>query len=358
MQIYQSELTGSLLWKKDGVLQAALNPGDNSLSITGSVSISGSTLHIGGSDLVNRVATLESGSGGDASIGALNIFSGSANTRLTNLEIVSSSLNMEVNTLIGATGSYLTSANLANVVSSSTQISASGFLTSASAASLGFGSGGGGGVSSYADLTNVPVGILSSSAQVESLGFVTSSVASTGSLLTTASISGQILTFTKGDTSTFDITIPTSSGAVVETATVTDTFTNVTSKTVTHNFNTRNIIVSIYDSAYNQLLPATVNVSDLNSVVVTFSNATTGHAVVAKGGHIVSGSSSSETYKASINGSNTYAVVHNLSEDYPLVQVYDSSKAQVIPSSIVSNNNNQVTISFSANFNGNVIVKK
>jgi hypothetical protein len=360
MQVYQSELTGSLLFKKGNQLQAALNPGDNTLSITGSLILSGSTLEVGGSDLVARVATLESGSGGDAAIGAIHLFTGSADGRLTRLEAKTGSIDAHatmIADLNAATSSYALRTQLANVYSSSVQISASGFLTSQSAAALGFGSGGSG-VSSYRDLTNVPAGILSSSVQVQALGFVTSSVSSTGSLITTASATNNTITFTKGDASTFDITIATGSGDVVETATVTDTFTNVTTHDVTHNFNTRNVIVSVYDTAYNQLIPLTVNVSNVNSVRVTFSSATSGHVVVAKGGHIVSGSSSSETYKAVLNGSNTYSVTHGLAEDYPLVQVYDSSRAQVIPSSIVSNNNNQVTISFSANFNGNVIVKK
>ena len=70
----------------------------------------------------------------------------------------------------------------------------SAFLTSASAAAAGFGSGGGGGVSSYTDLTNVPGGILSSSAQIDALGYVTSSEASDFSGLNafTGSIQGEV----------------------------------------------------------------------------------------------------------------------------------------------------------------------
>jgi hypothetical protein len=57
---------------------------------------------------------------------------------------------------------------------------------------------------------SVPAGTISSSAQITSLGFVSSSV--TASSLITASVSGTTMTFTKGDASTFNVTLPTGSG--------------------------------------------------------------------------------------------------------------------------------------------------
>jgi hypothetical protein len=77
---------------------------------------------------------------------------------------------------------------------------------------------------------------------------------------------------------------------VTEQATVSDTFTSTTSKVVTHNFNTKNIIVIVYNSSDQQILPATLTTTDNNNVTVTFDTATSGRVVVAKGGHIVSGS--------------------------------------------------------------------
>jgi hypothetical protein len=57
----------------------------------------------------------------------------------------------------------------------------------------------------------IPAGTVSSSAQITSLGFVSSSV--TASSLVTASFSGNTLTFTKGDASTFGVVIPDVSGS-------------------------------------------------------------------------------------------------------------------------------------------------
>ena len=73
-------------------------------------------------------------------------------------------------------------------------------------------------------------------------------------------------------------------------ATVSSTFTNSSSVTISHNFNTRNILVAVYDNQNNQILPQNVNTSNLDQVVITLSSAQSGTVVVAKGGHIISGS--------------------------------------------------------------------
>jgi hypothetical protein len=77
---------------------------------------------------------------------------------------------------------------------------------------------------------------------------------------------------------------------VAEVATVDDTFTSQTSVSVTHNFGTKNVLVSVYNNSDQLILPATITTTDTNTVDVTFDNSTTGRIVVAKGGHIVSGS--------------------------------------------------------------------
>jgi hypothetical protein len=56
----------------------------------------------------------------------------------------------------------------------------------------------------------LPSGVISGSAQITALGFVSSSV--TASSLVTASVAGNILTFTKGDATTFSLTVATGSG--------------------------------------------------------------------------------------------------------------------------------------------------
>ena len=75
----------------------------------------------------------------------------------------------------------------------------------------------------------LPAGVLSGSAQISALGFVSSSV--TASSLVTASFSGNTLTFTKGDSTTFGVVIPDVSGSTINTGsfatTGSNTFTGV-----------------------------------------------------------------------------------------------------------------------------------
>lgn len=145
--------------------------------------------------------------------------------------------------------------------------------------------------------------------------------------------------------------------SVVESATVYAAFTNVTSKAIPHNFGTKNVLVTVYEGD-EQILPVSVNTTSDNVVTVTFEKPTTGRVVVAKGGHIVSGSVELYTYKETITGSSIYNIDHNLDEDFPIVQIYDTSKRQVIPAEITSSNSNQVQIEFNSVFNGTVVIKK
>ena len=63
--------------------------------------------------------------------------------------------------------------------------------------------------------TTIPAGTISGSQQITDLGFVSSSI--TASSLVTASFSGNTLTFTKGDASTFGVVIPDVSGSAATT---------------------------------------------------------------------------------------------------------------------------------------------
>ena len=71
---------------------------------------------------------------------------------------------------------------------------------------------------------SVPAGTISGSQQITNLGFVSSSV--TASSLITASFSGNTLTFTKGDASTFGVVIPDVSGSTINTGSFATTGSN------------------------------------------------------------------------------------------------------------------------------------
>ena len=315
MTTFSSELSGSLLFTSGSQVQARIVPATASLSITGALHISGSDLTVDGVSVLTRLSNLESGGVSDsASLGPLNRATGSLQTftasiqsevdaiKITTASLTSSveTLTSQVSSLISVTGSYVNTSS--QYFSESAQISASGFLTSQSAAALGFSSANvtSGTVSgsqqiedlgfitastsaSYISASNVdgivdsaslattaqtasfisdtfisasavrsgfgagttiPAGTISGSAQLEDLGFITSSISSsfastasfisdtfisssavrsgfggsstnTGSLLTTASVSSNTITFTKGDDSTFAVTVATGSGGDV-----------------------------------------------------------------------------------------------------------------------------------------------
>ncbi len=73
-------------------------------------------------------------------------------------------------------------------------------------------------------------------------------------------------------------------------ATISSTFTNQTSISVNHNFESEDIHVSIYGESNEYIIPATVVIDDGDNVTITFGSSTSGRAVVSRGGHLVSGS--------------------------------------------------------------------
>lgn len=60
----------------------------------------------------------------------------------------------------------------------------------------------------------------------------------------------------------------------------------------------------------------------------------------------------------SISNVTSVNIDHNLNEDYPIVQVYDNNKNQMLPASIVSTTANRVVLTFDSAFTGQVSVKK
>jgi hypothetical protein len=81
---------------------------------------------------------------------------------------------------------------------------------------------------------------------------------------------------------------------VSQNATVKQSFTNSISWSINHELDTPNALVQSYNSDNYQLIPENVLMVDDNNILVTFASPQSGFAVVAKGGHIVSGSNSAD----------------------------------------------------------------
>lgn len=190
-----SILSGSLIFRDDGVEVSKLVPVGNEIQVTGSLNIKGPKLKLNGSDIEQRITTVENSVSVPAlTIGGLTDFSssvndytGSAKIQTANLEAVSASFN----TFTGSTDTSITNlqstASLTTqslslldsrfttiegktLVSSSTQISEIGFLSSSiqgivsrsqQIIDLGFVT-----ASRYDEILEIPSGIISSSAQI------------------------------------------------------------------------------------------------------------------------------------------------------------------------------------------------
>ena len=76
---------------------------------------------------------------------------------------------------------------------------------------------------------------------------------------------------------------------IAQTATVRQAFEGTTWN-INHNLDTLNPIAQAYDGDSYQIIPQTVRIIDEDNMQMTFPESVSGSAVVAKGGHIVSGS--------------------------------------------------------------------
>jgi hypothetical protein len=148
------------------------------------------------------------------------------------------------------------------------------------------------------------------------------------------------------------------SSSITEVATVTASFDNQSTISVVHSFNSKNVIVSVYDTNYSQLIPQTVTLTDNDTLDIVLSDTGSGHIVVAKGGHIIA-SSDLDSYRLDVSGSTSYAVSHSLDEEYPFVQAWNTdTKKQEQPLDVESTSPSSLTVTFSGNFAGKIIVKK
>jgi len=121
-----------------------------------------------------------------------------------------------------------------------------------------------------------------------------------------------------------------------EVATVSASFDNSATINVGHNFSTKNVIVSVYDNNDNQIIPQTVSLTDSDNVRVVLSAAQSGFVVVAKGGHVVSGSADNSNQ---LNG-----------QTGPYYLNYNNFTN--VPSGLVSGSS-QITLSSTTGYNAN-----
>lgn len=148
------------------------------------------------------------------------------------------------------------------------------------------------------------------------------------------------------------------SAEISQVATVTASFQNQSTISVNHNFNSKNVIISVYGSNDSQIIPQSVVLTDNNTTTIGLSGLHSGYVVVAKGGHLIANEDLT-THKEIVSGNSTYTILHNLIEEYPLVQAWNTfTKRQEQPSIVESIDENSISITFAGIFNGKIIIKK
>jgi hypothetical protein len=140
-----------------------------------------------------------------------------------------------------------------------------------------------------------------------------------------------------------------------------------------HNLNSKYINFEIYDSSDFVIIPAGIRVLNTNNAEIYFSIPTTGKAVAQFSGidgavnaltasYALTAVSASYAATASFVGynhvqtssSNIWNITHNLNNQYPMVQVYNSDSTVISPMSISGSDVNTTVITFSFNTTGYV----
>lgn len=218
-----------------------------------------------------------------------------------------------------------------------------------------------GSAASFASLlvdTSITASIISGSQFTGSLYGTASQAVSSSYALTASYFNGLVVSASYAATASFAYSFPDQGFQFIQS-------TGSSIWTINHNLNTSTPLVDIYDSTYNQLIPASVSSISANTTQITFSTAQAGYAIISKGSGISSQIAVSASYAVTasyaasvgvnfeqVTPSSTWTIVHNLNNKHPLVQIYDSSDATIIPQSIVGTSTSTVTVTFSTAING------
>ena len=121
----------------------------------------------------------------------------------------------------------------------------------------------------------------------------------------------------------------------------------------THNLNSRNPVVQVYDTTYAQIIPNQVVGMDNSTAEIRFDYAQAGYAVFSNGGGLyVTGSTSTLVQTV---GAVTWSFTHNLNNKYNTYEVYDSNDTVIIPSGIKALTNNAAEIYFAGPQTGRAV---
>lgn len=146
----------------------------------------------------------------------------------------------------------------------------------------------------------------------------------TGSLLVTSGITGSLLgTASFATTASYVNNLGSSN--------YTQSFSNQSTWTVIHNLQTRYVIVQTYDTNFDEMIPQNIDLTDNNTVTISFPTLESGVAVVTVGGALQNSTPQSSSY--ALNAS-TASFVQPLQQS---LIVTGSSSGNVVQLNIASN---------------------
>ena len=246
------------------------------------------------------------------------------------------------------------------------------------------------------DITSVDItasnAVSSSFALTASFALNAGTTVDTGSLMVTGSVSSNTLTFTKGDGSTFNLTVDTGSAVTVDTGSLmvigsvssntltftkgdgsqfsltVDTGSAVTTDTgsllVTASISDATITFTKGDASTFDITVNNVQNASTASLAITADNATSAsHAINADNAISASFATTASfalnapfgtNATASFTGS-TWTFNHNLNKDYVIIDCYDSNNEEIIPQTIDLTTVNQAVISFPVSVQGTAV---
>ena len=240
----------------------------NNVTISGNLSVEGTTTTIDSTTLNIGDNTLELNYGGSQTTGGILVKDATSSSTVSGSLLWDSSNDFWKAGKLGSESELITTSNIVTklptgTISGSSQISLSGFNTS-----------------QLSENTNLYYTDTRVKTKLDADSVIS------GSNLEGMTVSGSFSGSFQGDGSNL------TGLSVDQVATVTDTFSNVTSKVVTHNFGTKNVIVTVYGDDDSYFIPSSIVTTNTNQVTVTFASTESGRIVVAKGGHVVQGTAS------------------------------------------------------------------
>jgi hypothetical protein len=153
-----------------------------------------------------------------------------------------------------------------------------------------------------------------------------------------------------------------SGSLVTETATVSQTFSNTTSTVVTHNLNTKDVIVSTYLDNDTVFIPQSITTTDVNTVSIILDTIPrSGRVVVAKGGHLISGSINvveSTLVSDTFTNQTQITPVHSFGTKNVSVSVYRDDDVLIQPQRVTTLDLDRVQVDFTSSLSGRVVITK